>query len=175
MDTMKKTTFITGGIKSGKSNKAVEEADKKNSRVAFIATARAFDDEMSDRIKKHKETRPSTWDLFEETVEISEVIKNCSGRYDTVILDCIGLWVTNMMLAELPDEEIIKKADKLTKTFAEIDYHLIIVSNESGLGLVPTNKMGRKFCDLLGITNQKIAKAADESYLMASGIPLKLK
>lgn len=172
---MKKITFITGGIKSGKSNKAVKEADRKNSKVAFIATAKAFDDEMSDRIKKHKESRPQDWDLFEEPLDIAEVTEKITGRYDTVIIDCIGLWITNMMLSELSDEDIVKKADNLTKTFAKIDYHLIIVSNESGLGLVPTNKMGRKFCDLLGITNQIIAKAATESYFMASGIPLKLK
>lgn len=172
---MKKITFITGGIKSGKSNLAVHKAEQNKQTVAFVATATAFDDEMQDRIQKHKDSRPSEWALFEEPHNIDTALKQAINKYNIVIVDCLGVWVTNLMMAELSDEEIMNKADVLIKTFAKIDYNLIIVSNETGLGLIPTNKMGRKFCDLLGMINQKIAKAADDVYLMASGIPLKLK
>lgn len=171
---MKKITFITGGIKSGKSNLAVNTA-LQNNKVAFIATAISFDEEMETRIKKHQTERPSNWDLFEEPHNIDTVIEKTINKYDTVILDCLGVWITNLMMAELSDEKIMEKVKNLIKTFAEIDYNLIIVSNETGLGLIPTNKMGRRFCDLLGMTNQEIAKEATEAYLMASGIPIKLK
>lgn len=172
---MKKITFITGGIKSGKSNLAVEKASKENQKVAFVATATAFDDEMADRIKKHQQARPASWSLFEEPHNIDTIIEKIINKYNIVIIDCLGIWVTNLMMSELSDIEITNKATDLIKTFAKIDYHLIIVSNETGLGLIPANKMGRRFCDLLGVINQKIAKAADEAYLMTSGIPIKLK
>lgn len=174
---MKKITFITGGIKSGKSNKAIELSSLYQDK-AFVATAIAFDDEMTDRITKHQNDRGKDWALFEEAYNIEDTllkIAESKNKYQVVILDCLGLWITNLLMSELEDEMILEKIKSFTQTFAKINYHLIIVSNETGMGLIPDNKLGRRFCDILGIANQQIVKKSEEAFFMVSGIPLKIK
>ncbi|MDP8262086.1 MAG: bifunctional adenosylcobinamide kinase/adenosylcobinamide-phosphate guanylyltransferase [Candidatus Ancaeobacter aquaticus] len=173
---MAKIIFVLGGARSGKSTFALQQA-KKHRKVAYIATGVACDAEMRQRIKKHKDERPSSWDTFEEKIDLNSTAIKHLSKYDASIIDCIGGWVSNCMLAPkkskvYPEKEI----KKITKSIKSIKKHtVIIVSNEVGLGLVPPYKMGREFRDILGRVNQILASEAQAVYFMIAGIPQKIK
>ncbi|PKL51764.1 MAG: bifunctional adenosylcobinamide kinase/adenosylcobinamide-phosphate guanylyltransferase [Nitrospira bacterium HGW-Nitrospira-1] len=169
-----KIVFILGGAKSGKSSFALKKASLLSGKKAYIATAQALDDEMAERIEKHKSVRGSNWDTFEEPTKISEVIEKIGNNYSVITLDCLTLWLSNMMCGSLnASEEIERFFDSL-----RITHHasrLFIVSNEVGMGIVPENELSRRFRDLSGYLNQRVAQIADEVYLVTAGIPIKIK
>ncbi len=165
-------TFIIGGARSGKSGFAEKNAVSFKGERAYIATATALDDEMKERIDKHKKERSGKWDTFEEPVEIAPLIKELSGRYDVILLDCLTLWLSNMFQNEANIEGEI---EKLTSTLENIKSPIFIVSNETGMGIVPDNPLARKFRDMSGIMNQKVAFVADEVYMVVAGIPMRIK
>ncbi len=171
----KKIYFITGGARSGKSTFAVTLADGLEGTRAYIATAQALDDEMSARIEQHKAERGSTWDTFEEPLAGETIFPKLNGRYQVVLFDCLTLWLSNVMAKEGEDRAISARIEKLIEAVKKYDGSCIIVSNEVGLGIVPENPLARKFRDVAGILNQRMAQAADEVYFMASGIPVKIK
>ncbi len=189
-----KITFIIGGSRSGKSSFALKEASRISGPKAYIATAEALDEEMRDRIDKHKIERSSEWDTFEEPVKIAEVIIDLKDKYQAVILDCLTIWLANVLQIKMDIEiEINKFVNKLADIkdsekrgngetgkssnhrFPDYPCHFFIVSNEVGMGVVPENKLGRQFRDLAGMLNQKVAEIADEVYLVSAGIPMKIK
>lgn len=183
---MSKMTLITGGARSGKSHFAQELALKACEPVLFVATATAGDDEMRQRIEKHRKARPATWSTFEATTRIGSQISKNIDKSPTVIIDCITLLINNIFCqysdpdgeqidAPLIEKEVMAEIDELVRCLDQIDANFIIVTNEVGLGLVPANKMGRLYRDLLGKANQILAQHADEIYLMVTGIPLKIK
>ncbi|MFC2140408.1 bifunctional adenosylcobinamide kinase/adenosylcobinamide-phosphate guanylyltransferase [Candidatus Auribacterota bacterium] len=172
---MGKTILITGGIRSGKSSQAVKIAHSQEGKIAFIATAIPFDKEMKERVKQHQASRPQEWHLIEEGKEVASALSSLEKKYDIALIDCLGLFITNLLLDNLTAETIKKRVKLLVNTIKKTNLLTIIVSNEVGLGLIPDNKLGRDFCDLLGFTNQEIAKIADEVILMVSGIPTKIK
>lgn len=179
---MSKITLILGGARSGKSSHVQKLAEDSGTSVTFIATAQAFDDEMSARIKKHQTERPQRWQTLEtpyELISLSQEIKS-----EVVILDCVTLLVTNVMMNyfvnDILDEEKSKQAvekeiEELLRLIRESKKEWLIVSNEVGLGLVPPYPLGRVYRDLLGWTNQRLAKEADEVLFMVAGIPMKIK
>jgi adenosylcobinamide kinase / adenosylcobinamide-phosphate guanylyltransferase len=169
---MKKTVFITGGARSGKSSFALNRASGIHGKKAYIATAEALDEEMLKRIEDHREQRGKGWDTFEEPLRIAETINRVGDRYDTIVLDCLTLWLSNVLHANLNIEAEI---ESLIASLRSHQTSVFIVSNEVGMGIVPENEMARKFRDMAGLLNQKIAAAADEVYIVVSGIPLRIK
>lgn len=172
---MKKFIFILGGVRSGKSHYAVELAKGPSRKVAYIATCIHPDAEMKERIKLHQSFRPKHWKVIEEGQDIGSVLNKLKNKYELVIIDCLGLVVSNLLADQRNDNEILKSLKLLVKRISHQKASIILVSNEVGSGIVPQNSLARRFRDLVGLANQMMAKAADEVILMQSGIPLKLK
>jgi adenosylcobinamide kinase / adenosylcobinamide-phosphate guanylyltransferase len=181
-----KKTLITGGARSGKSHFAQDMAHQSGKSVLFVATAQAGDDEMRRRIEAHRRSRPSSWRTLEASVRVGLAIQENIGGSELVLLDCVTLLVNNVIGPFLsPDGNDIDEAQAEHAVKMEIDQLLLcvnagkadflVVTNEVGLGLVPDNKLGRVYRDILGNTNQVLASAADEVYFMISGLPSKLK
>jgi adenosylcobinamide kinase / adenosylcobinamide-phosphate guanylyltransferase len=171
----KRIYFITGGARSGKSSHAEHLALGLAGRRAYIATAQALDAEMVTRIEKHRRDRGDAWDTYEEPLAVAELLRKLSDRYEVLLLDCLTLWLSNVMAHSSGDSAVLSRSDELVEAIREFPGACIVVSNEVGLGIVPDNPLARKFRDLAGILNQKVAKAADEVYFSAAGIPLKIK
>ena len=183
-----KITFVIGGARSGKSSFALNEVSKLEGSRAYIATGEALDDEMQDRISKHKDDRGPEWNTYEVPVEIAKVLSDIKDKYSAVVIDCLTLWLSNVLLrtknkeqrTKTTDESIQELIDELNsfKNSPPVTRHasrLFIVSNELGMGIVPENAMAREFRDLTGFLNQKVAVIADEVYLVTAGIPVKIK
>ena len=170
-----KVYFITGGARSGKSAFAEKIAAGIVGKRAYLATAQALDAEMVARIEHHRQRRGSSWDTFEEPLAVAELLNKLSGRYEVVLLDCLTLWLSNVMAHSDGDEAVSRQSDLLVEAIKDLKGTCLIVSNEVGLGIVPDNALGHRFRDLAGFVNQRVARAADEAYLLAAGIPVKLK
>ena len=170
-----KTYFVTGGARSGKSSYAEKLALERGGKRAYIATAQAFDDEMAARIEKHRKDRGTAWDTYEEPLAVAELLGKLSGRYQVVLLDCLTLWLSNVMAHTDGDGPVISRGEELVRAVKGFDGSCIVVSNEVGLGIVPDNPLARKFRDFAGILNQKVARVADEVYFTVAGIPVKIK
>ncbi len=172
---MKKFVFILGGARSGKSSYAVKRAKKLKKKVVFIATATSPDREMKEKIKLHKAARPRQWKLIEEGKDVSSILSKLNGKYEVVLIDCLGLLISNLLESNLKDREIERRIKKLINTIVRISLTTILVSNEVGSGIVPANPLARRFRDILGLANQTMARKADEVIFMQSGIPVTLK
>jgi adenosylcobinamide kinase/adenosylcobinamide-phosphate guanylyltransferase len=172
-----KITFVIGGARSGKSSFALKTASALEGQKAYLATAEALDQEMKERICKHKEERGATWDTHEEPVKIAVMLQGMMDRYDVVVLDCLTLWLSNLVCNNMDcDKEINDLMNVLQNAKRETrNAKLFIVSNEVGMGIVPENELARRFRDFAGILNQKVAEIADEVYLVTAGIPMKIK
>jgi len=171
-----KLILITGGARSGKSRFAQKLADGIKGRKVFLATAQAWDEEMESRIEMHRKERPSGWDTIEEAQYLTSAIKNCEGRYEVVLIDCLTMWISNLLAHNsFNQSDILKEVKTLLTNCKAIPSTVIIISNEVGWGIVPANRLSRLFRDIVGKAHQEIASIADEVYLVAAGIPLKLK
>jgi adenosylcobinamide kinase / adenosylcobinamide-phosphate guanylyltransferase len=180
-------TFITGGARSGKSSLALALAAERVSdpaSIAFIATAVRGDDEMTERIRRHREERPAAWTTYEEPFEAASAVRRAvMARHEFVILDCVTLLVSNWLCREPSDdmltgqraEDTLDEARSLAEACSNDAGHAIVVSNEVGMGIVPLNDLARRYRDVAGSANQILAAAADEVYLCASGIPIRIK
>jgi len=171
----KNVYFITGGARSGKSAFAEKIAADICGKRAYLATAQALDAEMVARIEHHRQRRGSAWDTYEEPLAVAELLNKLSGRYQVVLLDCLTLWLSNVMAHSDGDEAVSRQSDILVEAIRNSKSTCIVVSNEVGLGIVPDNALARRFRDLAGFVNQRVAQVADEAYLLTSGIPLKIK
>ena len=171
-----KLILITGGARSGKSRFAQKLADAMEGRKVFLATAEALDEEMKSRIEIHKEERPSEWDTIEETKHLSKALMTCNGKFDVILIDCLTLWISNLLANDTVDEsQILEEVKHFISGCRRIKSTVILVANEVGLGIVPANRLARMFRDVAGKVNQEIAAVADDVYLVVSGISLKLK
>jgi adenosylcobinamide kinase/adenosylcobinamide-phosphate guanylyltransferase len=181
-------TFIIGGSRSGKSSFALQEASKLDGQKVYIATAEALDEEMKQRIEKHKAERGSEWDTVEEPVAISSLLLELKNKYSAILLDCLTIWLSNLLIktqntelrTQTVEDSIAELIDTLQKQkkeqrAASDERRLVIVSNEVGMGIVPENKLARQFRDLAGTLNQKVAEIANEVYMVTAGIPVKIK
>lgn len=173
---MKETILITGGCRSGKSRHALELAEKiPASKKIFIATCMPLDDEMKERIDRHKKERDKSWKTFEVPVQLPEAISEKSRKGDVILIDCLTLWINNLLI-EIEDHDVIDQhIRKLILAIKEAKCPIILVSNEVGTGIVPGNKLARQFRDLAGFTNQKVAKCVDRVIWMVAGIPVVIK
>lgn len=171
---MGKITFILGGTRSGKSKYAVNLANKYK-RVGFIATCMPLDKEMKKRISHHKASRPKNWKTFENYLNLEAVLKQNAFDFDIFIIDCLTLMVSNLLFKGMKEKIIEDKIKSLFGVLKKIKTNSIIVSNEVGLGIVPSNKLARDFRDVAGRINQIAAEKADNVFLMVSGLPCRMK
>ncbi|MCG6551075.1 MAG: bifunctional adenosylcobinamide kinase/adenosylcobinamide-phosphate guanylyltransferase [Candidatus Magnetominusculus sp. LBB02] len=174
-----KIVLITGGSRSGKSAYALKLAQQRAGKKAFVATAEALDDEMRCRIDAHKRQRDSAWETFEEPLAVSETITGLAGKYDVILVDCLTLWLSNLLMKE-PEKAERQCGDFIStlnqmKTAQPPETSLYLVTNEVGMSIVPENRLARLFRDAAGTLNQQAAALSDEVYLVVSGLPLKLK
>ncbi len=176
-----KFTLVTGGARSGKSDfaqsAAETEAKERKSALVYLATAEALDSEMEERIALHRAGRTDKWRTVEAPIDpASELTKVKSGS--VVLLDCITLWVSNLMGIGLEDADIMEKAGLFfvaSSKAARSGTSVFLVTNEVGSGIVPDNPLSRRFRDLAGRINAAAAKSADEAYLIVAGLAFKLK
>jgi adenosylcobinamide kinase/adenosylcobinamide-phosphate guanylyltransferase len=168
--------FVIGGARSGKSQFAQDLAHSLKGRKVFIATAEALDDEMRQRIASHRRARPSGWDTVEEPRHLGQAVQECAGTYDILLIDCLTLWISNLLTNNpLPETEIGQEIKSLINSCKTESSTVIIVSNEVGMGIVPVDSLTRLYRDIVGRANQDIASEADEVYLVVSGIPVQIK
>jgi adenosylcobinamide kinase/adenosylcobinamide-phosphate guanylyltransferase len=170
--------LVTGGSRSGKSGYALERGEQCVQPRIFVATAQAFDEEMTRRIEAHKRARPAGWDLAEEPFEVAAALEAGLERHRTVVVDCVTLWMSNLLLRDdgFGETEAARRAAELAAAAAGAPGStIIVVTNEVGSGVVPDNALGRRFRDCAGRANQVIARAADEVWLLVSGIAVRIK
>lgn len=167
--------YVTGGARSGKSTYALERAAAAGNTITFIATAQALDREMETRISRHRKERPRHWQTIEEPVDLAAALEKVSKKTDAVIIDCVTLWITNLLMKDATDTQIITRVRATAKRLRLMLCTVIVVSNEVGSGIVPENSLARRFRDLVGTANRLLATASDEAYVCISGIPLRLK
>jgi adenosylcobinamide kinase / adenosylcobinamide-phosphate guanylyltransferase len=185
-----KLVLILGGARSGKSTFAERLAASSGRRVAFIATATASDEDMHQRIARHRASRPRDWYTLEEPLDLAAAIRHVSTLADVLLLDCMTLWLANWLgqqgdinleqdssLSNAHTNGILKDIEEFLATVADLapNKTLIVVSNEVGLGIVPAYPLGRIYRDMLGRVNQRLARAADRVYLMVAGLGVDIK
>jgi adenosylcobinamide kinase/adenosylcobinamide-phosphate guanylyltransferase len=186
---MGKLILVLGGARSGKSTyaqKLAGETTTGSNRVAYVATGVTCDDEMRARVEQHRRSRPSGWATIEAPTEVAQVIKKAGEEYAVMIVDCLTTLITNWLAErgqlEEPTESMVElekailgQVEDLVRAAEGVRATVIVVSNEVGLGVVPSFKAGRVFRDLAGLANQFIAREADEVYVMWAGIPQEIK
>ena len=172
--------FINGGCRSGKSAFSEKLALGFSGPHIYLATGACIDDDMEARISRHKRDRAGKgWETIEEELNIAERISQNDGS--TILIDCLTLWINNLMWQaeqagkEISEDEMIVKAEELVEACQKVSGNVVIVSNETGLGIMPINRQARIFGDLSGRCNQIIAKAAKRVTFMVSGLPMELK
>jgi adenosylcobinamide kinase/adenosylcobinamide-phosphate guanylyltransferase len=167
-------SVLLGGARSGKSELSSRLATTSGRPVVVVATGEARDEEMEERIRRHRAARPSHW----ETVEAPLVLREAFDNLDPeafVVLDCLTLWVSNAIEAGLVDDEIVDEAREIATVLAIRDAPSVAVSNEVGLGIVPLNALARRYRDTLGRVNAAFVSAADRAYLVVAGKALPLE
>lgn len=167
-----KTALVLGGARSGKSAFSERLAQATGFERHYIATGRAYDDEMRERIVRHQDDRGPSWVTHEEPVELIRTLLEIDGPERVVLVDCLTLWVTNLMMQ---GEDIPTRSAELAAQLLGLEAKIIFVSNEVGLGIVPENRMAREFRDHAGRLHQQMAAAADEVFFVAAGLPLRMK
>jgi len=166
--------FVLGGARSGKSRFAVD-THRAHARVTFVATAQAHDADMAARIARHRAERPPHWRTVEEPYELVPCVRAGAADANVVVVDCLTLWISNLMLRGDADEWIVKQSEELAALLALGAGDVTLVSNEVGEGVHPPTAEGRRFRDLLGTVNQRVAATADRVVLMVAGLPLDVK
>lgn len=166
-------TLLTGGARSGKSWLAVRRAERSGAPVVFVATGRASDEEMTDRIARHRAERPAGWTTLEEPLEVVAAVGQLPpGR--TVIVDCLSLWLNNLMVRGDDEAAVVAQADGLGRWGAAYQGEVIVVTNEVGLGIVPMHALTRDYRDRLGRMNAAVARHAGLAQLVVAGRTLTL-
>lgn len=166
--------LIGGGCRSGKSDFALRLARTLGPRRAFLATAQVGDDEMRARIERHRRTRGSDFSTIEEALAVPQVIGR-QAACDVLVVDCLTLWLANLLLAGRSEEEVLGSVAELTATLADGPRQLIVVTNEVGMGIVPETALGRTFRDVAGKAHQRLSRAAAEVYFAVLGTILQIK
>ncbi len=179
---MGKIILITGGARSGKSRYALELAESMAEKRLFVATSPRLDPEMEERIDRHKLERAGrNWDSLEEELHLSSLFNEHLEKYDVVLIDCLTLWINNLLYAgeqnnqKIDDCFIRERIISLINAARKSLVTTILVTNEVGLGIVPANKLARKYRDLVGIANQTIGRVADDLIMVSCGVPLVIK
>lgn len=166
--------LILGGARSGKSRLAEKLAGESGLAVTYIATSQALDGEMSQRIKHHRERRPSDWALIEEPLELARVLRETASAERCLLVDCLTLWLTNLLLLE-DAERLAREREALLDCLASLPGNVIFVSNETGMGVVPLGELTRRYVDEAGWLHQALAERCQRVVLTVAGLPLTLK
>ena len=166
--------LIGGGARSGKSAFALARARRLGPRRLFLATAQPGDAEMRDRIRLHQSTRGPDFRTVEEAHAVPEILARITDA-DVIVLDCLTLWLSNLLLEGMEPSAILRRVDALATALRRQPAHTVLVTNEVGLGLVPETPLGRVFRDVAGLAHQRLASLADEVYFAALGVMLRLK
>ena len=180
---MARILLILGGARSGKSRFAQQLAERiGGAEVLLVATAEAGDLEMASRIEAHRNSRPRAWDTLEKPIEVASALAGAPDRYQAVLIDCLTLLASNVVLScgnpvdtTMAEKRMRNESDALIAACRQRTGAVIIVSSEVGQGLVPDNRLGRVFRDVLGWTNQAVAAEAHAVYLMVAGLPVEVK
>ena len=173
----RQSVLSLGGVRAGKSALAVARARALGGRVVFVATAEPGDDEMAARIARHRAERPAGWRTLEVPTALASTLTALEGEADVVVVDCLNLWVANLLQKrpELSETDLAAEAGQLEAAIRDARYSLILVSNEVGWGVHPETALGRRFRDALGLVNQAAARAVGEVLLMVAGCPMVVK
>lgn len=165
--------LVLGGARSGKTAFAERLAMGAGARPAYLATAEALDAEMRERVASHRAQRQGRFETIEEPLALAQALERAAGSHDVVLVDCLTLWITNLLGA---GRDVAEAVDMLAATLARLDAtRVILVSNEVGLGIVPDNPLARTFRDLAGAAHQRLAEICDDAYFVIAGLPVTLK
>jgi len=167
-------TLVLGGVRSGKSRVAEGLALAGALPVTYIATARAGDGEMAQRIAEHRRRRPVAWGLVEEPLALAEALADAAAPGRCILVECLTLWLTNLLLDETP-ARIEREIETLLGVVARCPGRLILVGNETNMGVTPLGELSRRYCDLAGGLHQHLAERCDQVILVVAGLPLILK
>jgi len=167
-------TLVLGGVRSGKSRHAAQIATASGRAVTVIATGTAQDREMAERIALHRAHRPKEWNLVEEPVRLADALSAACAPSGIVIVDCLTLWLTNLMCGEDPDA-LRRESTRLLELLPRLPGDCVLVSNEVGYGIIPANALARRFADEAGELHQQLGALCDQVILMAAGLPLTIK
>jgi adenosylcobinamide kinase / adenosylcobinamide-phosphate guanylyltransferase len=169
----KSLILVGGGVRSGKSAYALARARTLGPRRVFLATARAYDEELADRIRRHQAERPD-FQTIEEPVALAERLPALAG-HDVAVVDCVTLWLANLLVDGVPPDEIDRRAAGLATALRAAPCHVVVVTNEVGMGVHPETALGRSFRDLSGRAHQALARVSDEIHLAVLGTLLRLR
>ncbi|RQD69666.1 MAG: bifunctional adenosylcobinamide kinase/adenosylcobinamide-phosphate guanylyltransferase [Tindallia sp. MSAO_Bac2] len=182
-------TLVTGGARSGKSRFGENLISNHGDRILYVATAAVLDEEMQTRVKKHRSDRPNDWITLEAYRDFDRCLPTYYNSVEGIFVDCLTLMVTRLMMdgwqfdwEHIPQEKLLEieesiniEMDKLVHGLSSLKVPSVLITNETGCGIVPENRMAREFRDISGRVNQRIANYAHEVYWVVSGIPVKIK
>lgn len=168
-------TLVLGGARSGKSEVAERLAAGLGAPVIYLAPGQAWDQEMAARIDRHRQRRNPAWLTVEEPTAIPAAVRRHGAPGVCLLLDGLGAWVSNLLLAERPDAEILAQVEDLLTAIKESGAAAVVVSDEVGFGVIPPSPLGRRFRDVLGLANQRVAASADRALFVVAGMALDLK
>jgi adenosylcobinamide kinase / adenosylcobinamide-phosphate guanylyltransferase len=169
------TMLVIGGCRSGKSRHALHLTEQIPGQKIFIATCIPQDNEMEERVQRHQQQRSDTWNTIEVPIFLPEAIDTYGIKGNVLLVDCLTLWISNLIMHDEDHTKIDTHITALTRSLEKAECPVILVSNEVGCGIVPENNMARRFRDIAGFTNQKVADCADRVIWMVAGIPVKIK
>lgn len=171
-----KITLVIGGCRSGKSSYALKLAhDFDSMKKRFLATSLILDEEMEDRVAKHRQERGNDWETIETPLELPQVLSRDYGRDTLLLVDCLTMWVNNMLLKDWSEDEIIAAISSFKRALQNVASPVVLISNEVGTGIVPESSLSRAFRDHVGKLNQEAAACADRVFWMVAGIPVNIK
>jgi adenosylcobinamide kinase/adenosylcobinamide-phosphate guanylyltransferase len=172
---MKKRILVIGGCRSGKSGHALNLANQIPGNKIFMATCKPHDKEMQERVLLHKKQRSRAWTTLEVPIHLPEEIDKNSQEENVILVDCLTLWISNLMLENNDQQNMDASIRNLVRSLEKASCPIILVSNEVGTGIVPENALARRFRDIAGFTNQKVAACTDSVIWMVAGIPVGVK
>jgi len=173
---LKKKIFVLGGCRSGKSGYALETAQKfAGDNNVFIATCIPRDDEMKLRVAQHQQERSKHWLTLEAPLDLPSAIVAAGGKASVLLVDCLTLWINNLLMENHDSEQILNQFQSLTRAVSSATCPVVLVSNEVGTGIVPENKLARLYRDLVGSANQAVAACVDQVVWTVAGIPVTIK
>jgi adenosylcobinamide kinase/adenosylcobinamide-phosphate guanylyltransferase len=166
--------LILGGVRSGKSRLAEQHANDSGLDVVYVATAQVRDAEMQQRIARHQARRPAHWQVVEAGHDLAQVLQQQAGTGRCVLVDCLTLWLTQL-LCDLSEAELRREVEALLAVLPTLPGHLILVSNETNMGVVPLGELSRRYCDEAGRLHQQVSALCDRVILTVAGLPLIVK
>ncbi|CAI8792828.1 bifunctional adenosylcobinamide kinase/adenosylcobinamide-phosphate guanylyltransferase [Methylocaldum szegediense] len=166
--------LILGGVRSGKSRLAERRALDSDLAVTYIATARVRDEGMRRRVEEHRRRRPSDWDLVEEPLELAAALRARADEKRCLIVDCLTLWLTQL-LCETDSTRLAREREALIEALPHLPGHIILIGNETNMGVLPAGELSRRYCDEAGLLHQALAEVCDRVILTVAGLPWVLK